>query len=144
MKKIFSLLFFICFSLVLFSSDFEITNLNITAKLEENASMKVREEVQYRIGEINGVLFDLDAKGNGPLTSLAVYATDENGNFEKVPQTNLEITEEDELYHIKVYARTVNQIRTFAFVYELQGGAKLYQDIAELNRVFVGKNWKVS
>lgn len=142
MKKIFSLLFFICFSLVLFSADFEITNLNITAKLEENASMKVREEVQYRIGEINGILFDLDAKGNGPLTSLAVYATDENGNFEKVPQTNLEITEEDELYRIKVYARTVNQIRTFAFVYELQGGAKLYQDIAELNRVFVGKNWQ--
>ncbi len=142
MKKIISFLFFITFSFFLLAADFEITKLDIQASLSENASLKVREELSYRIGEINGVLFDLDAKGNGPLTSLSVYASDEEGDFQQIPQNSLEISEEDELYHIKVYARTENQLRKFAFVYELQGGAKLYQDIAELNRVFVGKNWQ--
>ncbi|HEY4533615.1 MAG TPA: DUF2207 domain-containing protein [Fusobacterium sp.] len=142
MKKIISLLLFTYFHFALLSADFEIIHLDIQAKLEENASLKVREELSYRVGEINGILFDLDAKGNGPLTALSVYASDEEGKFQQIPQSDLEITEEDELYHIKVYARTENQLRKFAFVYELQGGAKLYQDIAELNRVFVGKNWQ--
>lgn len=142
MKKIISLLLFICFHFALLSADFEIVHLDIQAKLEENASLKVREELTYRVGEINGVLFDLDAKGNGPLRTLSVYATDEEGNFQQIPQNHLDIREEDELYHIKVYAKTENRLRKFAFVYELEGGAKLYQDIAELNRVFVGKNWQ--
>lgn len=142
MKKIVLFLLTLCFSLPLFAANFQIRSLEIDAKLEKDASMNVREIITYDVGEINGILFDLDAKQNGPLSNLAIYSTDEDGNFQAIPADQVEISSEDELYHLKIYARTKNQIRKFALTYTLAGGAKIYNDIGEINRVFVGKNWQ--
>lgn len=142
MKKFMIFFLSICLSLPILAANFRIRSLDIQAKLQKNASMNIQEIITYDIDQINGILFDLDAKKNGPLTNLAIYATDENGKFKAVPSDKIEISVEDELYHIKIYAKSENQIRKFAIVYTLAGGAKIYNDVGEINRVFVGKNWQ--
>ena len=144
MKKVTLILLTLFCSFSLFAASYKINSLDVDAVLEKNASMKVQEVITYDIEEINGILVDIDSEKNGPLTSLAVYATDENDHFQKIPQDQIEISTEDEVYHLKIYARTVNQIRKFAIVYTLAGGATIYKDVGELNRVFVGKNWQSS
>lgn len=142
MKKRFFLFFLLCYTCSLLGASFQIRSLDIEAQLEKDASMQVKEIITYDVGEINGILFDLDAKGNGPLVDFSVYATDENGTFQEIPKNQIELSMEDELYHLKIYARTENRIRQFAILYHLSGGAKVYDDIGEINRIFVGRNWQ--
>lgn len=46
-----------------------------------------------------------------------------------------------QLLKIRLYARTSNKSRKFIFKYTLSHGVILYNDIAQINRKFVGTNW---
>jgi len=130
-----------------FAASFRIEKLDIEANLQKDGSMLVSEAVTYDIDEINGVYFDIDAKGYGGITSLQVF--EDEGHYEdnvisyrEVDPVNYEVTENDGVYRIKLYSRNYNNVRTFKFVYTLPEAIRVYDDVAQLNRKMVGKDWQ--
>ena len=146
-KNILRIFLFFIISIVSFSASFRISDLDVEAKLQKDGSMLVSEAVTYSIDEINGVYFDIDAKGYGGINSLQVF--EDNGinenneiSFKKVDSANYEVTENDGVYRIKLYSKNYNNIRTFKFVYTLPDAIKVYDDVAQLNRKMVGQDWQ--
>ena len=146
-KNILRVFLFLIISIVSFSASFRISDLDVEAKLQKDGSMIVSEAVTYDIDEINGVYFDIDAKGYGGITSLQVF--EDEGHYEdniisyrEVDPVNYEVTENDGVYRIKLYSRNNNNTRTFKFVYTLPEAIKVYDDVAQLNRKMVGQDWQ--
>ena len=146
-KNILRIFLFLIISIVSFAASFNISDLNVEAKLQKDGSMLVSEAVTYDIDEINGVYFDIDAKGYGGITSLQVF--EDEGHYEdnvisyrEVDPVNYEVTESDGVYRIKLFSRNNNNVRTFKFVYTLPEAIKVYDDVAQLNRKMVGQDWQ--
>ena len=142
-KNILRIFLFFLISIVSFAASFRIEKLDIEANLQKDGSMVVSEAVTYDIDEINGVYFDIDAKGFGELEDLQVFEDDPNtSSFKEVDTSNYEVSVSDELYRIKLYSKNHNNRRTFKFVYKLPEAITVYDDVAQFNRKMVGKEWQ--
>ena len=142
-KNILRIFLFFLISIVSFAANYRIEKLDIEANLQKDGSMVVSEAVTYDIDEINGVYFDIDAKGFGELEDLQVFEDDPNtSSFKEVDTSNYEVSVSDELYRIKLYSKNQNNIRTFKFVYKLPEAIKVYDDVAQFNRKMVGQEWQ--
>ena len=142
-KNILRIFLFFLISIVSFAASFRIEKLDIEANLQKDGSMVVSEAVTYDIDEINGVYFDIDAKGFGELQYIQVFEDDQNtGGFKEVDSSNYEVSVNDELYRIKLYSKNHNNRRTFKFVYKLLEAITVYDDVAQFNRKMVGKEWQ--
>ena len=142
-KNILRIFLFFLISIVSFAASFRIEKLDIEANLQKDGSMVVSEAVTYDIDEINGVYFDIDAKGFGELEDLQVFEDDPNtSSFKEVDTSNYEVSVSDELYRIKLYSKNQNNIRTFKFVYKLPEAITVYDDVAQFNRKMVGQDWQ--
>ena len=142
-KKILRIFLFFLISIVSFAANYRIEKLDIEANLQKDGSMVVSEAVTYDIDEINGVYFDIDAKGFGELEDLQVFEDEPNtSSFKEVDASNYEVSVSDELYRIKLYSKNQNNIRTFKFVYKLPEAIKVYDDVAQFNRKMVGQEWQ--
>ena len=142
-KNTLRIFLFFLISIVSFAANYRIEKLDIEANLQKDGSMVVSEAVTYDIDEINGVYFDIDAKGFGELEDLQVFEDEPNtSSFKEVDTSNYEVSVSDELYRIKLYSKNQNNIRTFKFVYKLPEAIKVYDDVAQLNRKMVGQDWQ--
>ena len=142
-KNILRIFLFFLIYIVSFAASFRIEKLDIEANLQKDGSMVVSEAVTYDIDEINGVYFDIDAKGFGELEYIQVFEDDQNtGGFKEVDSSNYEVSVSDELYRIKLYSKNHNNRRTFKFVYKLPEAITVYDDVAQFNRKMVGKEWQ--
>ena len=142
-KNILRIFIFFLISIVSFAANYRIEKLDIEANLQKDGSMVVSEAVTYDIDEINGVYFDIDAKGFGELEDLQVFEDEPNtSSFKEVDTSNYEVSVSDELYRIKLYSKNQNNIRTFKFVYKLPEAIKVYDDVAQFNRKMVGQEWQ--
>ena len=141
-KNILRIFLFFLISIVSFAASFRIEKLDIEANLQKDGSMVVSEAVTYDIDEINGVYFDIDAKGFGELEYIQVFEDDSTGGFKEVDSSNYEVSVSDELYRIKLYSKNYNNRRTFKFVYKLPEAITVYDDVAQFNRKMVGKEWQ--
>ena len=142
-KNILRIFLFFLISIVSFAASFRIEKLDIEANLQKDGSMVVSEAVTYDIDEINGVYFDIDAKGFGELQYIQVFEDNQNtGGFKEVDSSNYEVSVSDELYRIKLYSKNHNNRRTFKFVYKLPEAITVYDDVAQFNRKMVGKEWQ--
>lgn len=141
-------------SLLLFTTIFgrtayEIERLDIVANIERDGSLEVEERVIYDIGEINGILYNIDALGYGKFTDLQIFYEDD-GEFKQArnntapSEGNFTVSVDDGLYKIKLYAPSQNERKEFIFRYNLKRGVTVYRDIAQLNRKMVGKEWQNS
>ena len=141
-KNILRIFLFFLISIVSFAASFRIEKLDIEANLQKDGSMVVSEAVTYDIDEINGVYFDIDAKGFGELEYIQVFEDDSTGGFKEVDASNYEVSVSDELYRIKLYSKNHNNRRTFKFVYKLPEAITVYDDVAQFNRKMVGQEWQ--
>ena len=142
-KNILRIFLFFLISIVSFAANYRIEKLDIEANLQKDGSMVVSEAVTYDIDEINGVYFDIDAKGFGELEDLQVFEDDPNtSSFKEVDTSNYEVSVSDELYRIKLYSKNHNNRRTFKFVYKLPEAITVYDDVAQFNRKMVGQEWQ--
>ena len=141
-KNILRIFLFFLISIVTFAASFRIEKLDIEANLQKDGSMVVSEAVTYDIDEINGVYFDIDAKGFGELEYIQVFEDDSTGGFKEVDSSNYEVSVSDELYRIKLYSKNHNNRRTFKFVYKLPEAITVYDDVAQFNRKMVGQEWQ--
>ena len=141
-KNILRIFLFFLISIVSFAANYRIEKLDIEANLQKDGSMVVSEAVTYDIDEINGVYFDIDAKGFGELQYIQVFEDDSTGGFKEVDSSNYEVSVSDELYRIKLYSKNHNNRRTFKFVYKLPEAITVYDDVAQFNRKMVGQEWQ--
>ena len=141
-KNILRIFLFFLISIVSFAASFRIEKLDIEANLQKDGSMVVSEAVTYDIDEINGVYFDIDAKGFGELEYIQVFEDDSTGGFKEVDSSNYEVSVNDDLYRIKLYSKNHNNRRTLKFVYKLPEAITVYDDVAQFNRKMVGKEWQ--
>ena len=142
-KNTLRIFLFFLISIVSFAANYRIEKLDIEANLQKDGSMVVSEAVTYDIDEINGVYFDIDAKGFGELEDLQVFEDEPNtSSFKEVDASNYEVSVSDELYRIKLYSKNQNNIRTFKFVYKLPEAIKVYDDVVQFNRKMVGQEWQ--
>ena len=141
-KNILRIFLFFLISILSFAASFRIEKLDIEANLQKDGSMVVSEAVTYDIDEINGVYFDIDAKGFGELQYIQVFEDDSTGGFKEVDSSNYEVSVSDELYRIKLYSKNHNNRRTFKFVYKLPEAITVYDDVAQFNRKMVGQEWQ--
>ena len=142
-KNTLRIFLFFLISIVSFAANYRIEKLDIEANLQKDGSMVVSEAVTYDIDEINGVYFDIDAKGFGELEDLQVFEDEPNtSSFKEVDTSNYEVSVSDELYRIKLYSKNQNNIRTFKFVYKLPEAIKVYDDVVQFNRKMVGQEWQ--
>ena len=142
-KNTLRIFLFFLISIVSFAANYRIEKLDIEANLQKDGSMVVSEAVTYNIDEINGVYFDIDAKGFGELEDLQVFEDEPNtSSFKEVDTSNYEVSVSDELYRIKLYSKNQNNIRTFKFVYKLPEAIKVYDDVVQFNRKMVGQEWQ--
>ena len=141
-KNILRIFLFFLISIVSFAASFRIEKLDIEANLQKDGSMVVSEAVTYDIDEINGVYFDIDAKGFGELQYIQVFEDDSTGGFKEVDSSNYEVSVSDDLYRIKLYSKNHNNRRTFKFVYKLPEAITVYDDVAQFNRKMVGQEWQ--
>ena len=141
-KNILRIFLFFLISIVSFAASFRIEKLDIEANLQKDGSMVESEAVTYDIDEINGVYFDIDAKGFGELEYIQVFEDDSTGGFKEVDSSNYEVSVSDELYRIKLYSKNHNNRRTFKFVYKLPEAITVYDDVAQFNRKMVGQEWQ--
>ena len=133
LKKIYFLItvFFTVFSVVFSAPSYRVDSLDITAKIQEDGSVIIEEIALYNASEINGVLYNIDAKGYGKLNSLEVFY-EKNGEF--IPAVNQNgtssgsytVTTSDELYKIKLYSPMRDEKRYFGFRYVLPRGVTVY------------------
>lgn len=136
-------------STVFSAPSYRIDDLRIRAEIKKDGSVLVTEQVLYSADKINGILYNVDAKGYGELKNLSVFY-EENGKF--VPAVrqrgsgrgNYTVTEDDELYKIKLYYPLRNEREYFAVRYVLPQGVAVYKDTAQFNRKMVGENWEKS
>ena len=113
-KYILRIFLFFVISIVSFSANYSIKNLDVRAVLRKDGSMLVNEAVTYKIGDINGVYFDIDTKGYGGVKSLKVFENDINypeNKFKEVNASNFEVTENDGVYRLKLYSKNKNNTR---------------------------------
>lgn len=148
-RKISVILAFFLMSIISFSASYNISNLTVVANLKKNTSMEVQEYVTYNIEEINGLYFDIDARGTSGLADLNIYediCLNESGeySYKKIDSSKYEISLNDELYRVKLYSKNKNKTRTFVLVYTLTDAVQVYDDIAQFNRKVVGQNWQQS
>ena len=142
-KNTLRIFLFFLISIVSFAANYRIEKLDIEANLQKDGSMVVSEAVTYDIDEINGVYFDIDAKGFGELEDLQVFEDEPNtSSFKEVDTSNYEVSVSDELYRIKLYSKNQNNIRTFKFVYKLPEAITVYDDVVQFNRKMVGQEWQ--
>ena len=131
------------------SASYRIDDLRIRAEIKKDGSVLVTEQVLYSADKINGILYNVDAKGYGELKNLNVFY-EENGKF--IPAVkqrgsqrgNFTVSEDDRLYKIKLYYPLRNEREYFAVRYILPQGVTVYKDTAQFNRKMVGENWEKS
>lgn len=129
------------------SASYRIDDLRIRAEIKRDGSVLVTEQVLYSADKINGILYNIDAKGYGELKNLNVFY-EENGKF--IPAVkqrgsqrgNFTVSEDDGLYEIKLYYPLRNEREYFAVRYILPQGVTIYKDTAQFNRKMVGENWE--
>lgn len=147
-KRIYSfgLIFFILCSFVFAAPKYKVQSLDILATIQKDGSVIVQEMALYDAAQINGILYDIDAKGYGELYNLEVYI-EEDGQFKPAVRQrgstsgSYTVTVSDELYKIKLYSPMKNERRHFIFCYMLPKGVSVYEDTAQFNRKMVGRGW---
>ena len=131
------------------SASYRIDDLRIRAEIKKDGSVLVTEQVLYSADKINGILYNVDAKGYGELKNLNVFY-EENGKFiPAVKQRGSQrgsytVSEDDGLYKIKLYYPLRNEREYFVVRYILPQGVTVYKDTAQFNRKMVGENWEKS
>jgi uncharacterized membrane protein len=160
-SKIYVFVFLAFFALTLAkAADYQIFSLYVKCIVNRDGSLTMREEILYNARELNGIFHDIDYKGYGQIKINNVYVeidkynssenvgtpyTDEYGSqYIEAKRSNstyfgnYSVTDNDGVYSIKLYAQTYNKMRKFIFTYTLPYGVTIYNDVAQLNRKFVG------
>ncbi|WP_159462199.1 DUF2207 domain-containing protein [Halobacillus sp. Marseille-P3879] len=123
MKKIISvfLLFFLLgFPVTVAAVDFEIDETNITASLQANGQVAVKETHTYSFdGDFNGITRTLIPKKNTAIANVRAAEGD----------TSLKVEQEDNLY--KVYRSGSDETVTVDLFYTIKDGVSVYDDAAE-------------
>ncbi|MFM1653382.1 DUF2207 domain-containing protein [Brevibacillus sp. B_LB10_24] len=108
---------------------FDITDVVIHARIDQNGDMLVTEQDTYWFnGDFNGILVLLDSSGSDGIENFQAF---EAGPQQEIPLT-FETTGKGEQIEYKVYDQAHDETKVFKFTYTFKNVVKLYEDTAEL------------
>lgn len=119
--------------------EYFIDNLNINAQILPNGDVVVNEILQYRFdGEFNGIYRNLNLNGTGQYLINSVSIIDSSGNIIEATEgyneenNTYEIKESSDSIQIKLFCKSINEIKNINLNYTIKGAAKKYTDYSQL------------
>lgn len=119
--------------------EYFIDNLNINAQILPNGDVVVNEILQYRFdGEFNGIYRNLNLNGTGQYLINSVSIIDSSGNSIEATEgyneenNTYEIKESSDSIQIKLFCKSINEIKNINLNYTIKGAAKKYTDYSQL------------
>ena len=119
--------------------EYFIDNLNINAQILANGDVVVNEILQYRFdGEFNGIYRNLNLNGTGQYLINSVSIIDSSGNIIEATEgyneenNTYEIKESSDSIQIKLFCKSINEIKNINLNYTIKCAAKKYTDYSQL------------
>lgn len=119
--------------------EYFIDNLNINAQILPNGDVVVNEILQYRFdGEFNGIYRNLNLNGTDEYLINNVSIIDSSGNIIEATEgyneenNTYEIKESSDSIQIKLFCKSINEIKNINLNYTIKGAAKKYTDYSQL------------
>ncbi|MCJ8011594.1 DUF2207 domain-containing protein [Paenibacillus sp. KQZ6P-2] len=116
---------------VLAASDrsFEITSVDIQARIDAEGNMQVTEQDTYRFhGAFNGVIVQLDSSSSDGIRDFQAYEIKEQ---QEIPLT-FDKSGKGSRVQYKVFDQANEETKIFKFIYEYKNVVQVYEDTAEL------------
>lgn len=154
--------YFTAFFLILFCTAFTtaafadktytINKVDIFSNVNADGSLTISETRQYKFdGNFHGCYIDINKKGFESLKDVSVEDVSSNKLFtprepsdtEEYPPGKFEVTEQDGKYRITWYFNEKDTVKVYKVMYKVFYPVKLYTDTADLNHMFIGKDWQV-
>ena len=108
---------------------FEITNVEIRARIDRDGNMHVTEYDTYRFsGQFNGILVNLNSRTSDGIEHFQAYEM--NGRQEKALE--YDVSSSGTVHEYRIYAKSENETKTFKLTYTFKNVVQVYADIAEL------------
>lgn len=160
MKRVRSIFNFVLLTLFMFliipstraeAKSYEIMNYDVEVEVLPNGDTVFTESVKYNFsGDFNGVIRKIDLDGTTGLENLKVEVINNRGNTKVVNQHSFGNNSSSyyelkglNIKEIKVYEKSISEIKTFRYTYTLKGLGERYKDISQLNRKIVDSYWDV-
>jgi uncharacterized membrane protein len=108
---------------------FEIDEVSIHARIDDNGNMHVTEMDRYEFnGDFNGILIDLNTSGSDGIEQFQAF---EISGDQEIP-LEVEQTNDASPIQYRVYSQSENETKLFKFTYSLKNVVQVYADTAEL------------
>lgn len=140
---IFALLVF--FSTSAYGESLEISNWKIDAKILEDGSLRVREDITFDFEDsFNGVFRDLDLSPKD-LNRVKIYQLVDGKTLaleeakDSPRDSQYEILQKDSTV-FKIYSKSKDEKKTFRLEYDLKNIVTNYRDVADFNHKFIGES----
>ncbi len=125
------------------TKDYYFSSVTIKVNINKDGSFDVIEKRTYKfIGAFSWGTYWLQKSGFSSLENFKIsdessqYINNSSGN----PGT-YSFTEDSNKYTATYYYSALNEQKTFTFSYKINGGIKVYQDVADFNWKLVGTGW---
>lgn len=131
---------------------YTINKVDIISNVNPDGSINISETRRYKFnGNFHGCYIDINKKGFDTLTDLKVQDLSLNKQFsirsasdtQQYPEGKFEVKESGGKYRITWYFNETNTTKVYNVTYKLSYPVKLYNDIADLNHIFIGTEWEV-
>ncbi|MFC5702657.1 DUF2207 family protein [Cohnella faecalis] len=109
---------------------FEISEVDIDARIDGDGNMHVAEVDKYRFdGAFNGIIVDLNTSGSDGIDHFQAFEVTEEQN---IPLRFEEASVDDNKVQYKIYAQSADETKLFRFTYSIKNVVQVYADTAEL------------
>lgn len=131
---------------------YTINKVDILSNVNPDGSLNISETRQYKFnGNFHGCYVDINKKGFDNLTDVQVEDLSANKQFtlreasdtQQYPEGKFEVKESNGKYRITWYFNETNTKKAYKITYKLSYPVKLYNDIADLNHMYIGTDWEV-
>lgn len=108
---------------------FEITNVEIYARIDSNGNMHVTEFDTYRFeGAFNGILVNLNSSGSDGIENFQAYEV----VGKRDQPLEVEASVSGTIHDYRVYAPSEDETKVFKITYSIRNVIQVYADIAQL------------
>ena len=130
------------------SSSYFVSNYDAHITIAPNGCADIQESITYRFdGDLRGVYLNIDTTGSDGIENMQLFCVKGNAEVPIVasgsqqPETYT-LNKNGTINKYTVYEPSSNEDKTFIFRYRLLNVITSYKDVAEFDRLVIGRNWE--